>query len=207
MLTLEQKGLIRRRTHSVLKAEARAIEDIFIQTNFITAVEMLLACPGKIITTGMGKVGHVALRVASTLSSTGTPAVFLHPGEASHGDLGVLAKDDLLIACSNSGKTREVLETVERAKQITAQPLIVVTGDKDSPLAQLANLTLCYGPVQEPCPLGLTPTASIAAMGALLDALTIALMELKGITAEDYLRNHHGGYLSQLAQQKIAQGK
>ena len=184
----------------VMCAEADAI--LKIPTDTLTldlprVCTLLLECQGKVVLTGMGKNGHIAARVAATLSSTGTPAIFMHPGEAAHGDLGMLSQGDLLIALSNSGRTRELLETVERVKvSFPAVPIVVVTGAVTSPLTLLAHSILWYGAVVEPCPLGLTPSASLAAMSALLDGLAIAVMDARGFTRERFHRFHHSGYLA-----------
>ncbi len=157
------------------------------------------ACRGKIVTTGMGKAGLVARKLAATLCSTATPAVFLHPGESAHGDLGMIAPGDCLIAFSTSGKTREILELVERAKRLTEEPAIGITSHVDSYLRSVCGLILDMGVITEPCVLGLTPTASIAVMSAISDALALVLMEKKGISLEEYGLRHHGGYLGKKA--------
>ena len=191
---------VMQRALAILSAEAEAIKQIQIGREFVTATRIVMACKGKVIVTGMGKVGYVGRRLAATLSSTGTPAVFIHPAEAAHGDLGLLACDDLLIAISNSGRTREVLEMADGAKRrIPSLLTLVVTGNITSPLAKKGDRILCYGKIKEPCPLGLTPTASIAALSALLDALALCVMEWKGFTAEDYAQRHHSGYLGKQA--------
>lgn len=154
----------------------------------------------KVVVSGMGKMGHVGLRFAATLSSTGTPAVFLHPAEAAHGDIGIICKGDALFALSNSGKTREVLEMVAGARNLVPSlPVIVATGNSVSSLARISTVLLCYGKIKEPCPLGLTPTASVAVMSALLDAIALCVMAGKGFTAEAYSQRHHSGYLGQKA--------
>ena len=166
----------------------------------LTAAVRILSKATKIVVSGMGKVGHVGRRFAATLSSTGTPSVFLHPAEAAHGDLGVLCAGDVLVVLSNSGKTREVLELVTGATGLVpALPVIVVTGTATSPLAKVGTVVLYYGKIKEPCPLGMTPTASIAVMSALLDALALCVMERKGFTASAYSQRHHSGYLGQRA--------
>jgi arabinose-5-phosphate isomerase len=186
----------------VLEAEADAIRAIELDENFLRAIQILKNCKGKVITTGMGKVGIIAHKVATTLSSTGTPACFLHPGEASHGDLGLVSKHDVIVTFSNSGKTREVLETIKRAKQLNGMRLIAITGYRNSPIAHQSNVVLCIGAVQEPCSLGLTPSASTTAMLALGDALALVLMEKKGVTRADFARFHHGGYLGKKARRE-----
>lgn len=187
------------RARQVLEAEAEAIRAIRLDENFLRAVELLRRCKGKVITTGMGKVGIIAMKVATTLSSTGTPACFLHPGDAAHGDLGLVSKHDVMITFSNSGKTREVLETIARAKKLNGMHLITITGHRRSPIARQSDVVLCIGKVKEPCALGLTPSASTTAMLALGDALALVLMERKGFTKADYAKFHHGGYLGKKA--------
>lgn len=187
------------RARAVLDAEAEAIRAIALDDNFLRAVQILKNCKGKVITTGMGKVGIIAVKVATTLSSTGTPACFLHPGDAAHGDLGLVGKHDVMITFSNSGKTREVLETIARAKKLNGIRLIAITGHRRSPIARQSDAVLCIGAVKEPCPLGLTPSASTTAMLALGDALALVLMQKKNFTKADYAKFHHGGYLGKKA--------
>ena len=193
------------RAQAVLNAEAEAILAIQLDANFLHAVEILRKCKGKVITTGMGKVGTIAVKLATTLSSTGTPACFLHPGEAAHGDLGLVSKNDVMITFSNSGKTREVLETIERAKKLNGMHLIAITGHPDSPIGRQSDIVLSIGAVKEPCSLGLTPSASTTAMMALSDALALVLMEKKGFTKADYAKFHHGGYLGRRARKEAKQ--
>ena len=133
------------RARAILEAEAVAIRSITLDDNFLRAVQILQRCKGKVITTGMGKVGIIAHKLATTLSSTGTPACFLHPGEAAHGDLGLVSKRDVMITFSNSGKTREVLETIARAKQLNGMHLIAITGHRNSPIARASDVVLCIG--------------------------------------------------------------
>jgi arabinose-5-phosphate isomerase len=191
-------------THAraVLEAEAEAIRSIRLNTDFLRAVDMLENCRGKVILTGMGKVGIVAMKIATTLSSTGTPACFLHPGEAAHGDLGLVSENDVIMTFSNSGRTREVLETIHRAKQLYDIPLIAVTGHPRSPIARKSDLVLSVGAIKEPCPIGLTPTASTTAILALGDALTLVLMTRRRFTKADYAKFHHGGYLGRRARKE-----
>jgi arabinose-5-phosphate isomerase len=190
------------RARAVLVAEAEAIRSLTIDDHFFRAVQMLQRCKGKVITTGMGKVGIVAQKLAATLSSTGTPACFLHPGEAAHGDLGLVTKHDVMITFSNSGKTREVLETIARAKRLNGMHLIAITGHRNSPIAHQSDVVLCIGAVKEACSLGLTPTVSTTAMLALADALAVVLMEKKNFTKADYAKFHHGGYLGKRARKE-----
>jgi len=188
------------RIRAVLEAEAAAIRSIAVDDCFERALALMAACSGKIVTVGMGKAGFVARRFAATLSSTATPAFYLHPSEAAHGDLGQVVEGDCLIAFSTSGKTREVLECVDMARHINAGgPVIAITSHPDSELRERATVVIDMGVIEEPCPLGLTPSASIAAMGAIADALTLTLMEQKGVTREQYGVRHHGGYLGRKA--------
>lgn len=188
------------RIRAILDAEAAAIRSISVDAGFERALELMRACPGKVVTVGMGKAGFVARRFAATLASTATPAVYIHPSEAAHGDLGLIAEGDCLIAFSTSGKTREVLECVDMAGHINRTgAVIAITSHPDSALRERATVVLDMGVIKEPCPLGLTPSASIAAMGAIADALALTLMELKEVTREQYGARHHGGYLGRKA--------
>jgi arabinose-5-phosphate isomerase len=188
------------RIRAILAAEADAIRSIAVDETFEAALDLMRQCPGKIITVGMGKAGFVARRFAATLASTGTPAFYIHPSEAAHGDLGHVEEGDCVIAFSTSGKTREVLEFVDMARHINGSGAVVaITSHPDSALRERANVVLDMGVIEEPCPLGLTPSASVAAMGAIADALTLTLMELKGVTREQYGLRHHGGYLGRKA--------
>lgn len=186
------------RVRYVLDVESRAISETAVDAHFELAVEALLMARGKVLTTGMGKAGYVAARFAATLSSTGTPALFVHPGEASHGDAGIVQEGDLLVAFSTSGKTREVLEMVDAARALGLGEVIGVTSHADSILRDKSDVLIDMGVVEEPCPIGLVPSASIAVMSAISDALALAVMEQRGVTREDFGRRHHGGYLGQV---------
>lgn len=188
---------IQARIAEILAAEAAAIAAVPVGPAFADAVAVLEACSGKVLTTGMGKAGHVARKLAATLCSTALPAAFLHPGEALHGDLGLVGKGDVLIAFSNSGRTREVLEVIALGRRVGLGPVIGVTSHPESRLREVADVLLDMGPIHEPCRLGLTPTASIAVMLAIGDALALTVMERRGITAEDFGVRHHGGYLGE----------
>lgn len=190
---------IKERMQAVLAAEARAIAQINVDENFVRAVQTMAACQGKVLTTGIGKAGHIARKFAATLCSTATPADFIHPAEAAHGDLGLVGQNDVLIAFSTSGKSREVLEILELARHLGVATIIGVTSHPDSELRELADFSLDMGVIEEPCPLGLTPSASMAVMLAISDAIALALMEAKGVTREDYGLRHHGGYLGRAA--------
>ena len=195
---------IEQRMRAVLDAEARAIKDINIDDSFIQTVELMLACDGKIITTGIGKAGYIANKFSATLCSTGTPAVFVHPAEAAHGDLGLVDDHDMLIAFSTSGKSREVLEILELARHLGVATIIGITSHPDSTLRGLSDLVLDMGVIEEPCPLGLTPSASMAVMLAISDAIALSLMEQKGVSKEDWGLRHHGGYLGRAAREDNA---
>ena len=156
---------------SVLKAEAEAISAININDDYVSAVEVMMSCKGKILTTGIGKAGHIAKKFAATLCSTATPADFIHPAEAAHGDLGLVGANDVMIAFSTSGKSREVLEILEMSRHLGVDKIIGVTSHLDSELRQHSDLILDMGTIVEPCPLGLTPSASMAVMLAISDAL------------------------------------
>lgn len=183
----------------ILAAEAAAIAAVRVTPDFERAVLALRNSPGKVLTTGMGKAGHIARKFASTLCSTGTPAAYIHPGEAAHGDLGFVSPDDSIVAFSTSGKTREVIETIRLGRHLGLRTVIAVTSHPESELRDLSDIIVDMGLVQEPCPHGLTPSASIAVMLAIGDALALVLMELKGFTKHDFGLRHHGGYLGRKA--------
>lgn len=189
------------RARAIINAEAEAMQRIPLDESFEKAVEVILACRGKVITTGMGKAGTIARKIAGTFSSTGTPAAFLHPGEAAHGDLGLLDKGDVVLAFSTSGKTREVIEMLELAHHFGVARIIGITSHPDSAIHRLCSIVINMGTIQEPCPLGLTPSASTAVMLALGDALSLVVMEQRGFTREQYGLRHHAGYLGQKARQ------
>jgi len=190
---------IKQRMQAVLRAEAEAINAVDVSQDFVTAVEVMQACEGKILTTGIGKAGHIAKKFAATLCSTATPADFIHPAEAAHGDLGLVGPNDVMIAFSTSGKSREVIEILEMSRHLGVTTIIGVTSHPDSELRDHSDLVLDMGVITEPCPLGLTPSASMAVMLAISDALALALLEQKGVTREDYGLRHHGGYLGKAA--------
>ena len=187
------------RLRAVLRAEAEAILAVEITEHFEQAVMLLKHCEGKVLTTGIGKAGHIAKKFAATLCSTATPASFLHPAEAAHGDLGLVGHNDVIVAFSTSGKSVEVLEMLELTRHVGVSKIIGVTSHPDSALRELSDLVLDMGIMEEPCPLGLTPSASMAVMNAISDALALALMEAKGVTREEYGLRHHGGYLGRAA--------
>jgi arabinose-5-phosphate isomerase len=179
-----------------LEIEAAAVASLAgrVDATFLGAVEALLACRGRVVVTGMGKSGHVGGKIAATLASTGTPAFFMHPAEASHGDLGMITGDDVVIALSNSGESAEIAGIVPLIKRRGAR-LIAMTGNPASTLAREADIHLDAGVAQEACPLNLAPTASTTASLALGDALAVATLHARGFTAEDFARTHPGGSL------------
>jgi len=184
----------------VIAAEAAAILNIPVTTGFEKCVELIYRQvhlkKGKLVASGMGKAGQIALNIATTLSSTGTPSIFLHPSDSQHGDLGVLQENDILLLVSNSGKTREILELVELAGSLyEGLPLIDITGNRESELAQIADVTLFTGAPAEVCPLGLTPSTSTTVMTVIGDILMVLMMKKIGFTNEAYAKRHHGGYL------------
>ena len=184
----------------VIEHEAEAIKKIPLTGDFEKAVELIYRQVhkniGKLVVSGMGKAGQIAQNIATTFSSTGTPAVFLHPSDSQHGDLGVVQANDVLLLISNSGKTREILELVELAENLhPGLPLIVISGNPDSVLAKNADAFIFTGTPAEVCPLGLTPTTSTTAMTVIGDALVVALMTKIKFTSYDYAKRHHGGYL------------
>ncbi len=180
----------------VIDIEAQAVHGLLAQLDerFDRAVELLQQCRGRVICTGMGKSGLIMKKVAATMSSTGTPALFLHPAEAVHGDLGMITEGDVVLAASYSGTTEELMRLVEMVKRL-ATPLIAITGKEGSPLARHADVHLPVAIDQEACPLNLAPTASTTVTLALGDALAMALLESRGFTHEDFAQFHPGGQL------------
>lgn len=187
----------------IIAKEAAAIKAIKVTDAFEDAVNLLLNCRGKVITTGMGKAGYIAHKFAATMSSTGTSAFFVHPAEAGHGDLGMLSADDCIVAFSTSGKSNEVLEMLANASHnLGVNTVIGVTSHIDSPLRDMSKVVLDMGPdIEEPCPINTTPSATTAVMLAISDALALTLMELKGFTTSDYHARHHKGYLGSVTRQ------
>ena len=180
----------------VLTIEAEAVRALVerIDERFLAAVELILSRRGRVLVSGIGKSGHIARKIASTLSSTGTPAYFVHPAEAGHGDLGMIQAEDVFIAISHSGESEELLRIIPPVKRRGAK-LIALTGRADSPLAQEADVHLDAGVAQEACPHNLAPTASTTAALALGDALAVALLDARGFSADDFARSHPGGQL------------
>jgi len=181
---------------AVIEAEKKAVAALAerIDDQFIHACQLMLACQGRVIVTGMGKSGHIAGKIAATLASTGTPAFFVHPGEASHGDLGMITRMDVVLALSNSGETDEILTILPIIKRLHV-PLIAMTGQPLSSLATLADTHLNVAVEKEACPLGLAPTASTTAALVMGDALAVALLETRGFSRDDFALSHPGGSL------------
>ena len=188
----------------ILLAESRAIQNIPVTDDYERAVNLIVEYVsrrgGKLVTSGMGKAGQIAMNIATTFCSTGIPAVNLHPAEAQHGDLGILQSDDVMLLISNSGKTREILELADLARRLAPGiPIIVITGNADSQLAKMADATLFTGGAPEVCPLGLTPTTSTTMMTVIGDVLVVNVMKATGFTVAQYAMRHHGGYLGHAA--------
>ena len=181
---------------STLDIEARALEGLKARQGegFVAAVQAMLACRGRVVVMGMGKSGHVGRKVAATLASTGTPAFFVHPAEASHGDLGMVTPDDIVLAISNSGESDEIGAILPAIKRLGVK-LVAITGGADSSLARHADIVVSSAVDQEACPLNLAPTASTTAQMALGDALAVALLDARGFREEDFARSHPGGSL------------
>ena len=181
---------------AVIETEREAISALSsrIDKQFVQACDYMLHCEGRIVVTGMGKSGHIGSKIAATLASTGSPAFFVHPGEASHGDLGMITAKDVVLALSNSGETDEILTIVPLIKRLNV-PLIAMTGNTHSSLARDATVHLDVSVAKEACPLGLAPTASTTATLVMGDALAVALLETRGFTADDFALSHPGGRL------------
>lgn len=177
---------------TVLSTEARAIGSLELGEGFARAVEWILSCKGRVVVTGMGKPGFVAQKISATLASTGTPSLYVHPAEAAHGDLGRIARDDLVVALSNSGETEEILRLLPALRRIGARVVALTRDDRNS-LARGADLVVPLGPIEEACPLGLAPTASTAALLALGDALAMTVLENRPFDREDFALYHPAG--------------
>ncbi|KAA8999235.1 arabinose-5-phosphate isomerase KdsD [Affinibrenneria salicis] len=177
-----------------IEREALAQLDQYIDENFTRACEKMFYCQGKVVVMGMGKSGHIGCKMAATFASTGTPSFFVHPGEASHGDLGMVTSQDIVIAISNSGESHEIMALVAVLKRLQV-PLICMTGNPDSSMGKVADIHLCTHVPQEACPLGLAPTSSTTATLVMGDALAVALLQARGFTAEDFALSHPGGAL------------
>ena len=193
---------------SIIEKEANAVRNIPITEVYGKAVDLIYEqvhkSGGVLIISGMGKAGQVAMNIATTFSSTGTPAYFLHPSEAQHGDLGIMRKNDLMLLISNSGKTRELEELVILSRGLVPDvKFIVITSNPDSPLAKEADVCLLTGAPEEVCPLGLTPTTSTTVMNVIGDVLVVGVMKKIGLTNADYAKRHHGGYLGEKSRGQI----
>jgi len=182
---------------AVIETEAQAVSALADQIrndSFVQACRLMLGCKGRVVVIGMGKSGHIAGKIAATLASTGTPAFFVHPGEASHGDLGMITATDVVLALSNSGETSEIVTILPIIKRLDV-PLITLTGNPNSTLSRAATVNIHVGVAKEACPLGLAPTASTTAALVMGDALAVSLLETRGFTEEDFARSHPGGAL------------
>ncbi len=196
VLAATERDKLKRLGLAVIETEARSVAALAarIDESFVHACELMLACEGRIVVIGMGKSGHIGGKIAATLASTGSPAFFVHPGEASHGDLGMIMPKDVVMAFSNSGETDEILTILPLIKRIGV-PLITLTGNPGSTLARAADVHIDVTVAEEACPLGLAPTCSTTAALVMGDALAVALLEQRGFTAEDFARSHPGGRL------------
>ncbi len=192
--------MITQEIKDILAHEAQAVLNIPVNDSFAKALDIIHhqvhVKKGKVIMSGMGKAGQIAINMATTFSSTGTPAVFLHPAEAQHGDLGIMQENDVMILISNSGKTREIVELVHLARGLYPDVhIVVITGNTESPLSEDADVTLSTGNPKEVCILGLTPTTSTTMMTVIGDVLVVLLMKRIGFNNAEYAKRHHGGYL------------
>jgi arabinose-5-phosphate isomerase len=195
---------LQRMGRKALEIERRALDDLMARVNddFSRACQLMLKCEGRVVVMGMGKSGHIGGKIAATLASTGTPAFFVHPGEASHGDLGMITRSDLVLAISYSGETPELLAIVPLIKRLGV-PLVSLTGKPASTLARTADVHIDVSVAQEACPLNLAPTASTTATLAMGDALAVALLEARGFTESDFAMTHPGGALGKRLLLKI----
>lgn len=194
----------------ILLREAEAIKNIPVDDNFEKAIAIIYhrvhELGGKLIVSGMGKAGQIAQNIATTFSSTGTPSLFLHPSDAQHGDLGVLAKHDVMLLISNSGRTREILELIDLSENLYSDiPFIVITGNRESEISKKSTVCIFTGNPQEVCPLGLTPSTSTTVMTVIGDALMVSLMKKIGFSSADYAKRHHGGYLGYKSREQANQ--
>ena len=192
--------------NSIVQKEIDAINNIPIDGIVESVIEVLYKRihqkKGKLIVSGMGKAGQIGMKMATTLSSTGTPSLFLHPSEAQHGDLGIIQENDVLLLISNSGKTREILELNHLVKNLYSSiPMIALTGNEEGDLATLADICLFTGNPEEVCPLGLTPTTSTTVMTVVGDILVVLMMEKIKFSKDEYAKRHHSGYLGQKAKE------
>ena len=197
--------------NDIVEKEILAIRQIPLSEAYNQAIDLILSQvhqkKGKLVCSGMGKAGLVAANIATTFSSTGTPACFLHPSEAQHGDLGILRENDLMLLISNSGKTREIIELVGLARQLIPDiRFIVITSNEASDLAKISDICLLTGNPPEVCPLGLTPTTSTTVMTVIGDLLVVETMKRIGFSVADYAKRHHGGYLGAVSREQSKKG-
>lgn len=193
----------------IIEAEIAAIRNIPLDGAIEKAIDLIVErihnLGGKVVISGMGKAGQIGVNIATTLSSTGTPAIFLHPSEAQHGDLGMIQKNDLLFVISNSGKTNEILDLIHLSRNLYEDlPIVGLTGNPDGPLEKGCNVTINTGSPKEVCPLGLTPTTSTTVMTVVGDLMVVGIMKKNGFTKEQYAKRHHSGYLGQKAKNEIS---
>ena len=191
----------------ILEREIEAIGNIPLGNDYANAIQLIFEkvhhSGGKLVTSGMGKAGQIALNISTTFSSTGTPSVYLHPSEAQHGDLGILQRNDILLLLSNSGKTREILELIQLTQNLYPNvPIISITGKKESLLGKESDICLHTGDANEICPLGLTPTISTTLMTVMGDILVVETMKKIGFTKKEYSKRHHSGYLGQKSREE-----
>ena len=201
------RTVIKESIANLIRLEIEAIKNIPIDDSFESAINLIEKqvhdLGGKVVVSGMGKAGQIGINIAQTLCSTGTPAVYLHPSEAQHGDLGILCKNDILNLLSNSGKTREIGELIMLSKVLQPEvKTIAITGKDDSPLAMEADVVLFTGGAEEICPLGLTPTISTTLMTVIGDMIVVELMKKIGFTKKEYSKRHHSGYLGQKSKEE-----
>jgi arabinose-5-phosphate isomerase len=191
----------------IINQEISALQNIPLNNNYQKAVNLIIQHVhkqnGKLVCSGMGKAGQIAANIATTFSSTGTPACFIHPSEAQHGDLGLIKDNDIMLLISNSGKTREILELINLARKLVPNiKFIAITGNNNGILAENADVCILTGSPKEVCPLGLTPTTSITVMTVIGDLLVVETMKKTGFTAADYAKRHHSGYLGDMARKQ-----
>jgi arabinose-5-phosphate isomerase len=203
----QKKKMIKEEIKTIINREADAIRSIPVDESYEMAINLIHEHvhqkKGKLIISGMGKAGQIAMNIATTFSSTGTPAFFLHPSEAQHGDLGIMCTNDILLLISNSGKTRELVELVSLSKGLVQNvKYILITSNSNSPLAKAADVCMLTGSPEEICPLGLTPTTSTTAMTVIGDVLVVSVMKKIGFTSADYAKRHHGGYLGEKSREQ-----
>lgn len=204
----DNTGVNLKRLQEILSAESKAIKEIPVTEAYAQAIETIIdrvhKRGGKLIVSGMGKAGQIAMNIATTFCSTGTPAVFLHPVEAQHGDFGVMRENDVMLVLSNSGKTREITDLISLSRDIYPEvPIIGITGVKESKLSEDSDIVLFTGGAPEVCPLQLTPTTSTTAMSVIGDLLIVSLMESIGFKVEDYAKRHPGGSLGQKSRKAV----